>query len=103
MKVGEQEYRRNRRQLRQTKEPPEPVLADTQSTHDTSSNAEPDSVTQESAATREEQVISQDTSSELESPTPVRQRRSSRIRKQPDWFSRHPEWSSFSQCNRNNL
>ena len=79
VKVGEQEYRRNWCQLRQTKEPPEPVLADTQSTHDTSSNAEPDSVTQESTTTREEQVISQDTSSELESPTPVRQRRSSSI------------------------
>ena len=47
-----------------------------------------------------EQVISQDTSSELESPTPVRQRQSSRIWKQPEWFSRHPEWSSFSQSNK---
>ena len=45
VKVGEQEYRRNRCQLRQTKEPPEPVLADTQSTHETSSYAETDSVT----------------------------------------------------------
>ena len=74
VKVGDQEYRRNRRQLIQTKEPP--PLPDIQSTPESSDD------TQESTLTE---------SVENETPTEQRSkpRCSSRIRKKPDWFSEH--------------
>ena len=86
VRVGDQEYRRNRRQLLQTKEPQEPVLPDVQSTPETSHSEMSESTPQVSAAPEEARPQPRETLS-----TPVERRQSSRIRKKPDWYSKHVE------------
>lgn len=80
--VGGREYRRNRRQIMSTKEPP--LTPDIQITSDQVENSpestlgeSPEDTTTQSSANMEPSVVP---------------RRSGRIRKKPDWFSDHTEY-----------
>ena len=81
VKVGEQEYRRNRRQVMQTKEPQ--ALPDL--SPETNHEEPTETVTQRSEVTEEEPQ------QRTAPSTPAEVRRSSRVRKRPDWFSKHKE------------
>ena len=87
VKVGNQEYRRNRRQLVQTNEsPPLPHIPATP-TGPRSFETTPETTqgdTLETTPTPIEENPKVPTS-------PVEPRRSSRIRKKPDWFSKHAD------------
>ena len=87
VKVGDQEYRRNRRQLIQTKESsPLPHISATptgpRSFETTPETTQGDTLETTPAQTEENPKAP---------PSPVELRRSSRIRKKPDWFSKHAD------------
>ena len=94
VKVGDQEYRRNRRQLIQTNEsPPLPHIPATP-TGPRSFETTPETTQGDTLETTPTQI-----EENPKVPTsPVEPRRSSRIRKKPDWFSKHADdgWTELS-------